>query len=332
MVHGINGLDLWSCMTCGTCRTVCPEGVDFPGFMQALRKDRLNSTIPVRTHASIIDSIRSVQATGKGIGKRNDWTKEGLELDDRSEFALFVGCIPLLDIVFRDLKVDLTASLRSAVRILNKTGIRPKLIEGERCCGHDAYWLGDMDEFLRLAKANVDAISRSDVRNIITVCPECSHTLACIYPEVVGDVRYKVVHITEVIKKGIDEGNLAPDSLGLKFTYQDPCRLGRFMGIYDPPRAAISSIGELIEMPRSSEMSACCGSTCFVQCDHIVKKWQLGRLGEARRTGADMLLTSCPKCMIHLNCAQKDFGTYKDRPRIPIKDVAVAFSEALDDD
>jgi Fe-S oxidoreductase len=99
--------------------------------------------------------------------------------------------------------------------------------------------------------------------------------------------------------------------------------------VYDEPRSVISSVGTLVEMPRSREMAACCGSTCFMQCDMVVKKWQVDRLEEARNTGADVLATACPKCRIHLGCAQKDFGTHKSRPKIPIKDVTLILAEDL---
>ncbi|MCE5295608.1 MAG: (Fe-S)-binding protein [Euryarchaeota archaeon] len=329
VLHGMERLDLWSCLTCGACRTVCPEGVEFPSFMRAVREERRATSIPVRSHAGIIDSIRSLDASGKGIGRSNEWVTEDMHLEGSSDVALFVGCLPMLDVVFKDLKVDLVGILRSAVYILNEMGIRPRLLDGERCCGHDAYWLGEMDTFDRLARMNLDAIGRSKVKTIITVCPECSNTLGQIYPERFGDGGYKVMHIAEVAAKGIEDGTLEAERDEAVYTYQDPCRLGRHSGVYDEPREIVSALGKLKEMPRNREMAACCGSTCFAQCDHIVKKWQVARLEEARGTGADALMTACPKCMIHLSCAQKDFGTYKDRPKIPLKDVSVALAENI---
>ena len=34
-------------------------------------------------------------------------------------------------------------------------------------------------------------------------------------------------------------------------------------------------------------------------------------------------MTACPKCYVHLSCAQKDYGTHKDRKKIPLIDLNV---------
>jgi Fe-S oxidoreductase len=298
--------------------------------MQQLRQERHLEDIPVRTHAGTLEALRSLQMTGKGKGVSNDWTTEDLEFDDVSDVALFVGCVPLLDIVFSDLKIDLKSSLRASVRLLNRMGIRPRLLKGERCCGHDSYWLGEQRAFEELAKRNIEVFRTAGIKEIISVCPECAHSIGILYPECFGEQNWIVHHISEVIAEGIEQGKIVASNNGNKVTYQDPCRLGRQSGHYDEPRKAIGSVAELVEMPRNREMAACCGSTCFVQCDENVKRWQTHRLAEARETGAEQLITACPKCMIHLSCAQKDFGTHKDRPKIKLRDLSVLIDESMD--
>ena len=41
-----------------------------------------------------------------------------------------------------------------------------------------------------------------------------------------------------------------------------------------------------------------------MECSNCSKAMQLERLGEALETGAKTLITACPKCQIHLTCAQ----------------------------
>jgi Fe-S oxidoreductase len=91
-------------------------------------------------------------------------------------------------------------------------------------------------------------------------------------------------------------------------TFQDPCRLGRLAGIYDPPRDLLKLLpeAELKEMERSRENALCCGTSAWMECSSCSKAMQMDRLEEARRTGAQTLVTACPKCQIHLSCAQSN--------------------------
>jgi Fe-S oxidoreductase len=43
-----------------------------------------------------------------------------------------------------------------------------------------------------------------------------------------------------------------------------------------------------------------------MECSSCSKAMQVERLQEASQTGAQTLITACPKCLIHLTCAQSD--------------------------
>ena len=60
------------------------------------------------------------------------------------------------------------------------------------------------------------------------------------------------------------------------------------------------------EMENSGRSAICCGNNGFINCDAYSKRIQVHRLREVRDTGADLLITACPKCMIHLTCAMRD--------------------------
>ena len=93
-------------------------------------------------------------------------------------------------------------------------------------------------------------------------------------------------------------------------TYYDPCRLGRLARIYDAPRKLIEAIPgiEMKEMPRSRENGVCCGTTGWKNCTSISAQIRMERLAEAKDTGADKLVTACPKCEIHFRCTKSAFN------------------------
>jgi Fe-S oxidoreductase len=161
----------------------------------------------------------------------------------------------------------------------------------------------------------------------VTTCPECARTLKIDYPQLVGGHGLEVLHLSELLaKSGLPLGQ---GTGARRATYQDPCRLGRHLGVYDAPRAAISGLGfDLVEMERSRNTSLCCGTSCWTACGQLSKYIQVERLQQARATGAGLLVTACIKCQIHFKCAQQDAALAAEIG-IEIRDLATLVAEAL---
>jgi Fe-S oxidoreductase len=156
----------------------------------------------------------------------------------------------------------------------------------------------------------------------VHVCAECYRTAERDWAEVVDKLPFQNVHITEVLA----ESKLTLDGEPVHATIQDPCRLSRHLGKADSIRGALakSKSVEVTEMRRSGVAGGCCGSSSWLNCTQGTAALQADRLAEAKGTGADVLLTACPKCEIHLACSQ--FG--KEDP-IRIENVASVLAEAL---
>jgi Fe-S oxidoreductase len=104
------------------------------------------------------------------------------------------------------------------------------------------------------------------------------------------------------------------------------------MGVYDSPRKVITSIPgvELVEMGRSRENALCCGVSAWMGCGRHSKQMQIERLTEAKGTTADLLVTACPKCQIHLNCALSEkLPVKKEEVAIETCDLSVLVARAM---
>jgi len=238
------------------------------------------------------------------------WIGPELRVSPRGETALFVGCLPLFDAYFGDsLGVRTLDSARAAIRLLNDLGIEPVVLAEERCCGHDLLWTGDRDAFQRLADGNAAAYRKRGVKRILTTCAECCRTWRLDYADAVEGPLPRVEHLAEFLADRVGEGALAAagDATRVRVTFQDPCRLGRHLGVVEAPRRLLAGAGEteLVEMARSGRDATCCGTPGFTHCDATSLALQRERLEGARKTGATRLLTACPKCLIHFRCAQK---------------------------
>jgi Fe-S oxidoreductase len=222
--------------------------------------------------------------------------------------------------------------VKGALKLLNHASIPFKLLDNERCCGHDMLLQGDRDGFIALAQANLGEFSRHGIKRIITNCPECHYTLKVDYPNVVGETGIEVLHLTEVIAPLMQSGKLSLGKINRQVAYHDPCMLGRCSRIFEQPRIALQSIPglELTEMEQNRERSLCCGSSPWAHCGTVNRQIQEWRLAQAEATGADMMVTACPKCQIHLKCAQKIGGGRISQ--IETKDLAALLALSLDEE
>ena len=101
------------------------------------------------------------------------------------------------------------------------------------------------------------------------------------------------------------------------------------LGIVRQLLAAVPGI-EFEDMGRRGPGATCCAGGTWSNCDRFAKKMQVDRLREARATGAEVMVTACPKCQIHFRCAMKD-PNLGDEIAIEMRDVAEIVVEALAD-
>ena len=187
---------------------------------------------------------------------------------------------------------------------------------------------GDEEGFRRLAEANVQTIADSGAKRVIFSCPECYNAFRSDYPRFVGQLPFEVVHLVELLNEHIDQLELG--DLEQKVTFHDPCRMGRYLGLYDEPRALIEAIPgtEMVEMRKNRAAALCCGSAGWVNCGRCAKGIQTERLRQAQATGATRMVTACPKCRIHLTCALKDTGDEFD---VELEDLARIIVRAMNE-
>jgi len=175
-------------------------------------------------------------------------------------------------------------------------------------------------------------IKESGIKKIIFSCPEGYRTFKLDYPSYGFELDCELQHISELLSEKIAKGVLEFKEVRKKVTYQDPCRLGRHMGVYDAPRKVIEAIPgiDLIEMERNKEYAVCCGTSAYVNCDSCSHELRVGRVLDAKATGAEAIITSCPKCRTHFKCAMNHRGEEKG-PEIDMEvmDLANLAAEAL---
>ena len=327
--------DIWTCTTCEQCNAMCPYKVDYSGFIRGMREEAGRSgAAPVCSQGGLIHAVQRMMANSDAKQNRLGWVKQDMKITDKGDVFYFVGCLPHYDQIFFDRKgQNLQETAEGAVRIMNRAGVVPVVSNDEKCCGHDLNWTGNEDDFEKLMEHNIDLVKRSGAKKVVFTCPECYRTFNQDYKDLMGDLPFEMVHISDFLKGLIDSGDLKIDGTpGQRLTYHDSCRLGRHSGVYDSPRALAAAIsgGAFVEMENTRDKALCCGVSGWSNCHAQIKKMQLDRIAEAKRVGADRLLTFCPKCQIHFRCAIQDkIPVERETVDVEIEDFTVAIARFL---
>jgi len=302
----VRSREIWACLSCASCSGRCPAGIDFPEFINSHRQQaRRAGNLPQESHHGILQAIAGLQ-THNIKQQRTGWAQAAGKFRDTGEYFYFVGCLPFFDVTFRYLNLSPLETACSVLMLLNKMGIEPVIRNNERCCGHDALWCGDQKTFRKLARWNLEVIKASGAKTVLFSCPEGYITFKNYYPKHFGALPFEVLHMTEFLARKLPNAGLSFQASSTEaITYHDPCRLGRMAGIYKPPRQLLELLPEtrLVEMERNREYSLCCGTSAWMECSSHSKAIQTDRMQEAIQTGAQTLITACPKCQIHLTCA-----------------------------
>jgi hypothetical protein len=160
---------------------------------------------------------------------------------------------------------------------------------------------------------------------VITSCPACWLVWHTYYPQWAAklgiDYQIESKHWSEVIAAQIAAGKVVFDhEIDKKVTWHDSCHMGRAGSIYEAPRQVIQAIPgvELVEMEHNRQEAHCCGSVLSLVADPAVGK-RVGdvRLDEARATGAEALIASCPCCEVQFRVTAQKAGH-----NLPVIDLA----------
>ena len=291
------------CTSCKLCFSTCPSELRLEEIMRYRRYLRE----PKGSHRDVFKLAGRLAAQTDVSG----WLKD-VKTNPDSEIAYFPGCGPIFDILLmRD--TNYSGAAQAAVKVMNKLGIEPDVIYG--CCGHDLYYSGGLDEFEAVKEKLQERLKG---KKIIVGCAECYQMLKNVYG---ADVQ----HFSEFLEEKCPE----LPKIDKKTTFHDPCRLGRYNQVYDAPRAVIEKASDFTEMEHAREEALCCGVSSWLNCNKQSRDLREQRIREALNTGAEIMVTSCTKCGIHLDCIYHEKNYEGDPAELKIMDLQELAGYAL---
>jgi len=310
--------ELWACTLCNACARECPININHPDLIINMRRYLVmeESAAPGELN-SIFSNIENNGAPWQFSQQDRMLWADGLEVpvlgelagtDSPPEYLLWVGSAGAFDDRYKQVS-------RTFIRILNHLGTSYAVLGTEESSSGDvARRAGNEMLFQMQAMMNIELLNSYGVKKIITCDPHAYNSFKNEYPDLGG--KYEVMHHSQFLSEMIDQGKLQiPDKSVLKETvsFHDPCYLGRANKEYGAPRRVVDTVAaDSIEMKRNKSFALCCGAgggQMFKEAEQGDKEVFIERTEEALETGAEIIATACPYCMVMMTDGLK----YKNR-------------------
>ena len=253
-----------NCLMCGRCEAACPVGININTL-------RLNSRA----------SMRNIPNE-----RRYDYFKGIDRSEGEGRVGYFAGCMTLLT----------PQTMTAMERIFEAAGDEVWWADrsGGVCCGRPLRLSGETDSARKMVNFNRKLFYEHKITTLVTSCPICLKT----FKEEYNLEGIEVLHHSEYIARLIAEGRLTIEGGEERFTYHDPCELGRGNGIYEAPRKVIEAVGTLTEAAHNRRNALCCGSSLANTAINDAQQLQIARAltDELMETGAETIVTACPLC------------------------------------
>jgi glycolate oxidase iron-sulfur subunit len=203
----------------------------------------------------------------------------------------------------------------ATVRVLAAEGCEVVAPE-QGCCGALSTHAGREEESLDFARKTIDTFEGLDLDNVVVNAAGCGSTmkeygyLLRDDPEYAERAKVFSANVRDVSEFLQELGPVAErNPLPVTAAYHDACHLAHAQGVRKQPRQTLKQIpGMSVKEIREAEI--CCGSAGIY---NMVEPEPASELGERKannilKTGAQMIVTSNPGCMLQIQASLKKMG------------------------
>jgi Fe-S oxidoreductase len=299
---------LWACTSCRACEEQCPVLISYVDKIVDMRRNLV--MVKGEFPHELQKPFQGIEVNGNPWNlsrmDRAAWS-DGLGIPTMAEkpdapVLYWVGCAASYD--DRAKKIA-----RATARLMKQAGVEFAILgQEENCTGDPARRAGNEFLFAMMAEGNAAVLNgykeQGGARTVVTACPHCFNTLKNEYPDF--GATLEVVHHTDFLLGLLAEKKLVPvNEVKGKIAYHDSCYLGRYNGVYEPPREILKRIPgvELVEPEYwTKQRGLCCGAggaQMFME-EQNADRVNVKRTLQLLDTKATTIASACPFCMTML--------------------------------
>jgi len=328
-----------NCLNCQACRVNCPAGIDLPRLIKAVAgrvnqqegaplKNQLMRRVmtnrglfhfllrraylaqkPLARGERLIRHLPSFFGAEHGFRSlpvvtarplRDRWA--GLAKPTAApkvKAAFFAGC--LVDFVYPE-------QGEALIELLDGKGVQLDFARGQTCCGLPASMASEDETAREVARQNIAALEAEGHDYVLTLCASCASHLKNAYPRLLADdpvwgpraqaLAAKVIDCASFLKDVVGFDDLPPG--GPKAAYHSPCHLCRGLEVHQAPRDLMERAG--LDYAPYDDEEVCCGfgGSFSLEFPELSAAVLARKLDQVEITGAELLLTDCPGCVLQL--------------------------------
>jgi Fe-S oxidoreductase len=299
---------MYKCTGCGNCEAVCHANIPLVEFWETIRKWLVDEGVgPMSAHKGMANKVGEVHNPyGEKPSKRGDWWPAEVPRAEVPDVIFFAGCTG----AYRQ-----QALPQTGVRVLARANVKMNMLgNDEWCCSSPLLRTGTHKYSQECAQKVVEKADGMGAKDMVMTCSGCYKTISTDFGKFYAKTGQNVYHLSQYAEKLIAERKLPLNhEFKAKVTYHDPCHMGRHMGVFDTPRNVLKKIKgiELVEMDRNRENSRCCGAGGGFKSQYNTMAVNIAaeRIRDAEETGAEILVTCCPFCVVNLTEGAKQIGS-----------------------
>ena len=233
---------------------------------------------------------------------RDRWDRVAQKVaQPRLKAALFAGC--LVDFVYPE-------QGEALAKLLNERQVQVDFPPEQSCCGLPAKCMGEMEIAKEMAVQNLKALDPADYDHILVLCASCGSHIKGTYPLLLAKEPGLGVKVQQLAEKIIDFSSFMTEVLKVqpeeflgqqeKAAYHAPCHLCRGLKVTGPPRELLKTAGYEYVPAKNEEVCCGMGGTFSTDFPELSGELLKNKLDNVAATGAQLLVTDCPGCVLQL--------------------------------